>query len=134
MAVKGNRNAVVTADNHGPLVAIATWFLMVSLIMAVLIRVAIRLGITRAPGREDATIVGAMVMPTTSSETIRTRILLTRVCMQLLGVGQSIAVSMAVSHGLGERGRNLSSVQLANVGKVRKKLYIVQHTHQSSSA
>lgn len=53
--------------------------------------------------------------------------------MQLLGVGQSIAVMMAVSHGLGQCGRNLSSVQLANVGKVCNKPYIKQHTHQFSS-
>lgn len=89
MAGTGNRVAVVTADDHGPLVALATWFLMVSMILAVLIRVAIRLVITRAPGREDATIVGAMVMPTTSSEPIQTCTLLTEtICSCLVWANQ----------------------------------------------
>lgn len=77
MAGTGNRYAVVTPDDHGPVVAIATWFLMVSMILSVLIRVAIRLVITRAPGREDITIVGAMVLPFTSFKRIRDHTLLT---------------------------------------------------------
>lgn len=90
MAATGNRNAVVTPDDHGPVVAIATWFLMVSMILAVLIRVAIRLIITRAPGREDTTIVAAMVLLDTSSRSIHIRILLTDLsCSWLAWANQS---------------------------------------------
>ena len=60
MAVIARQNPV-TPDDHGPMVAIATWFLMVAMILAVLIRVAIRFIITHAPGTEDATISVALV-------------------------------------------------------------------------
>jgi hypothetical protein len=52
----------ITADNQGPLLAIATWFLMVTMILAVIFRVAIRLINTSAPGIEDTTISLALVM------------------------------------------------------------------------
>jgi len=93
MALVERRQPVVTPDDHGPLVAVATWFLMVALVLSVMIRVAIRFFITRALGKEDATCVIAA----------------------LLGVGQSIAVSMAVQHGVGKRERLLSTTQLDDV-------------------
>ncbi|MCJ1373577.1 hypothetical protein MMC20_004805 [Loxospora ochrophaea] len=95
--VRQGGHATVTPDDHGPLVAIATWFLMVAMIMAVFIRVAIRFVITRAPGTEDATIFVAM----------------------LVGVAQSIAVSIGIQYGLGQRQQNLSLTSLARVEKTQ---------------
>ena len=69
MALAGLRNATVTPDDHGPLVAIATWFLMVAMILSVLIRVAVRFIITRHSGREDALTVVAMVIFLLASST-----------------------------------------------------------------
>ena len=114
--VRQGGHATVTPDDHGPLVAIATWFLMVAMIMAVFIRVAIRFVITRAPGTEDATIFVAMVCPSplqirTSTSTNHTR-------LQLVGVAQSIAVSIGIQYGLGQRQQNLSLTSLARVEKV----------------
>ena len=52
---------IVTADDHEALVSIAVYFLMTTFIVAVLIRLTIRLAITRALGRDDYVAVGAAV-------------------------------------------------------------------------
>ena len=52
---------IVTPDDHGALVAIAVYFLMTTFIVAVIIRLVIRLAITRALGRDDYIAVGATV-------------------------------------------------------------------------
>ena len=58
---EGPRFARVTDDDHGALIAIAAWFLMVAMILSVIVRLMVRIIITRAPGLEDATVFGAMV-------------------------------------------------------------------------
>jgi hypothetical protein len=62
---------IVTANDHGALVSIATLFLMTTFTIAVLIRIAIRLAITRYLGRDDYIVIGAMVrhMPQNMSAT-----------------------------------------------------------------
>jgi hypothetical protein len=52
---------IVTADDHGAIVSIAIYFLMTTFIVAVLIRLVIRLAITRSLGRDDYIVVGATV-------------------------------------------------------------------------
>jgi hypothetical protein len=54
-------NQIVTANDHGALVSIAVYFLMTTFIVAVLIRLAIRLAITRSLGRDDYIAVAATV-------------------------------------------------------------------------
>lgn len=51
----------VTADDHGPILAIVTWFMMVVLIVAVLMRLAIRIAKTRSLASDDWVIAVAMV-------------------------------------------------------------------------
>ena len=50
--VEGHRNAVVTADNHGPVLEIIVWFLMVVMICAALLKLAVR-SIARGLGLDD---------------------------------------------------------------------------------
>lgn len=61
MATNTTDRVVVTADDKGPIIAIAVWFPMVVMIMAVILRVTIKLRIRRAMGSEDYTITAALV-------------------------------------------------------------------------
>jgi hypothetical protein len=56
-----NRHALVTDNNHGPVLSIATWFLMVVMILAVILRVAIRMTTAHVNGKDDAICIAAMV-------------------------------------------------------------------------
>ena len=51
----------VTADDHGPILAIVTWLMMVVLIVAVLMRLTIRIAKTRSLASDDWVIAAAMV-------------------------------------------------------------------------
>ena len=51
----------ITADNHAPIIEIALYFLMVTFILAVIIRFAIRLAIARSISRDDWVSFGSMV-------------------------------------------------------------------------
>ena len=55
------RFAVITDDNRGPLVNIAAWILMVSMILSVIAKLAIKMGMTGRVGTEDGLVIGAMV-------------------------------------------------------------------------
>lgn len=57
----GQRHAVVTNDDHGPILQIAIWFLMVAMILMTLLRLAIRFAASRDLGLDDAICVLAMV-------------------------------------------------------------------------
>jgi hypothetical protein len=57
----GQRHAVVTDDDHGPILQIAMWFLMVAMILMTLLRLAIRFAAARDLGLDDAICVLAMV-------------------------------------------------------------------------
>lgn len=52
---------IITATDHGAIVSIAVYFLMTTFIVAVLIRLTIRLAITRSLGRDDYLSVAATV-------------------------------------------------------------------------
>lgn len=51
----------ITADNHAPIIEIALYFLMVTFILAVIIRFAIRLSIARSISKDDWVSFGSMV-------------------------------------------------------------------------
>jgi hypothetical protein len=57
----GQRHAVVTDDDHGPILQIVMWFLMVAMILMTLLRLAIRFAAARDFGLDDAICVLAMV-------------------------------------------------------------------------
>lgn len=56
----GRRHAVITSDDHGPVLGIISWVMMVSMIMMVALRLAIRFS-SRNPGIDDALATLAMV-------------------------------------------------------------------------
>ena len=51
------------AENHGPLVSVLTWFLVITAFFAVFARVATRFAVVRQLRWDDATILVAMVKP-----------------------------------------------------------------------
>ena len=61
MATNQGNHIMVTDDDHGPILAIATWFLMTVMILAVFARVTIKLAIRHAVGFEDYLITAALV-------------------------------------------------------------------------
>lgn len=51
----------ITADNHAPIIEIALYFLMVTFVLAVIIRFAIRLAIARSISTDDWVSLGSLV-------------------------------------------------------------------------
>jgi hypothetical protein len=54
-------SVVVTPDDHGPEIAVATWFPIVIVVVSILIRLAIRMWVKRSWGLDDFLILIAMV-------------------------------------------------------------------------
>ncbi len=54
MASEGFRHAEVTPFDHGALIQIPAWFLMVVMILTTLLKLVIRFKATRNPGLDDA--------------------------------------------------------------------------------
>lgn len=64
----GNDNQVkVTPDDVGPVIAIATWFVMIMMILSVLFRVVIKLYVRRRLYLDDYMVCGALVSSITFS-------------------------------------------------------------------
>lgn len=61
MVSEGPRHATVTPDDHGAILQIVAWFLMVLMILSIFLRLTIRLTTTHIPGTDDATVFVAMV-------------------------------------------------------------------------
>lgn len=61
MATEGLRHAEITPFDHGALIQIPAWFLMVSMILATFLKLAIRFKTTRNPGLDDAVCFVGMV-------------------------------------------------------------------------
>jgi hypothetical protein len=64
LATGGFRHGVVTPDDHSDLLDIEAIFLMVSMILAVGVRLTIRFTTTHRPGMDDVAVVFAMVRGT----------------------------------------------------------------------
>jgi len=90
-------NPIVTPDDHEALVSIAVYFLMTTFIVAVVIRIVIRLSITRSLGRDDYIAVGATVV----------------------GIGQAIAVLRGEHDGLGKKQNLVTNAQALDVQKAQ---------------
>lgn len=65
MLANDNRDGQITADDHGPVVDIVAWFLMVTMILAVTVRLITRTTLTHSPGAEDGIICGSLVRQST---------------------------------------------------------------------
>ena len=61
MYIEGPRHAVVTEDDHGAVLQIVAWFSMVTMILATLLRLAIRFMTVQKPGMDDLMVSLAMV-------------------------------------------------------------------------
>lgn len=61
---EGLRHATITADDHGAILQIVAWFMMVSMILMVSLRLAIRFTAIRVAGWDDTFVVIAMVSNT----------------------------------------------------------------------
>lgn len=58
---EGPRHAEITSFDHGALIQIPAWFLMVVMIMVTFLKLVIRFKATRNPGLDDALCLVAMV-------------------------------------------------------------------------
>jgi hypothetical protein len=61
MVSEGPRHATVTPDDHGAILQIVAWFLMVLMILSIFLRLTIRLTTTHIPGTDDTVVFVAMV-------------------------------------------------------------------------
>lgn len=104
---------LVTPDDHSPLLIIAIYFLMVTFVLAVLIRFGIRLSIARSLAVDDWVSFGSMVSAGTS-QVLRNRL----TTYEISGILQSVAVTIAVHNGLGKTERLLDQSQVVNIAKV----------------
>lgn len=64
MMSEGLRHAAITADDHGAILQIVAWFMMVTMILMVSLRLTIRFTATRLAGWDDTLTVIAMVSRT----------------------------------------------------------------------
>ncbi|KAF2198696.1 hypothetical protein GQ43DRAFT_343134, partial [Delitschia confertaspora ATCC 74209] len=95
MAAEGPRHAVITADDHGALLAMATWFLTCTLVLCTATRLIVRFTTRHVPGIDDALVVVAAA----------------------LSIGSAIAISLAVNNGLGRRLYLLGAFSLSQIQK-----------------
>jgi hypothetical protein len=54
-------HVLVTHDNHGPILAICTWFMMTVMVLAVIARVTIKVLVRRQLRVEDFSVMAALV-------------------------------------------------------------------------
>ena len=109
----GQRQAVVTDDDHGPILQIVMWFMMVAMILIAMLKLAVRFALVRDLGADDAFIVLAMVSLKRTS-----RVAGPANQLQFTGIGGTISLSLAVNHGLGERDSVRDNSQTSALQKV----------------
>ena len=95
-----HRHAEITENNHGPLVNIAAWTLMVTSILFTTFRLISNVVIRGGVGKDDWIIVAATA----------------------LAVGQTAATSMMVDNGLGQHQSELSPAMIQGYQKVRNQM------------
>ena len=104
-----------TSTDHGPLVSVITWFLVITAFLSVLARVSTRYSAVRQVRLDDVSMVLAMVRHTLLDAA---RELLLTAVAQLLAIGQSITTSLQASNGLGEHIDSVSPDRLTRFQKV----------------
>ncbi|KAK7186293.1 hypothetical protein PSPO01_07682 [Paraphaeosphaeria sporulosa] len=95
---EGTRHAIVSADDHGPLLAMTTWFLICTLILCTAIRLGVRFATSSPRTADDLLILAAA----------------------LIAIGGTVAGSFAVESGFGKR---ISLLTPATLEKIQKELY-----------
>ncbi|KAF2770779.1 hypothetical protein EJ03DRAFT_350074 [Teratosphaeria nubilosa] len=93
--VEGPRHAVVTPEDHGAVLSIAAWFLMVTMILTASLRFSVRFLTSHIPGWDDAALLMALIS----------------------GVMEVITISVSVNLGLGKRAFLLLDDQRESVSK-----------------
>ncbi|KAH8696442.1 hypothetical protein BGW36DRAFT_381025 [Talaromyces proteolyticus] len=88
-------SVVVTADDHGPTIAVAAWFCVVIAVLSTLIRLITRLIIRRMLSIDDFFAIIAMIFH----------------------IVECITVSIGVQHGLGKKRDLLTTAQLHSIDK-----------------
>ncbi|KAF2450520.1 hypothetical protein P171DRAFT_516380 [Karstenula rhodostoma CBS 690.94] len=95
---EGTRHAVISADDHGPILAMTTWFLICTLIICTATRLGVRFA-TRSPRTVDDLLILAAAT---------------------VAIGGAVAGSFAVESGFGKR---ISLLTPAALEKIQKELY-----------
>lgn len=93
--VEGPRHGAISSDNVGAVISIITLLFMVTMILAVLLRILVRFTTSLVPGADDVVVLLAL----------------------FTALGEVIAISLSVNHGLGMRSTLLSSAELTSVQK-----------------
>ena len=119
MDSEGFRHATITTNDHGGLIQIVAWYLMIVMILATVLKLAIRFKppLKRNPGIDDAVYVVAMVSSYRNLPTIIAYLLMKRI-LQLFGIGVTIAMSLAVNNGLGQSAAIRNPSQASSLQKV----------------
>lgn len=112
-------HGTVTPDDHGAILQVVAWVLMVVMILSISLRLTIRFTTTHIPGLDDVMVFGATV----GADGLRIEhapedFLADWRALQLSGIGEIVAVSLAVNSGLGKRLANLSQTQISVLEKV----------------
>ena len=76
---EGPRHGVVTSDDHGAVLNVVAWFLMVVMILSTFLRLLIRFTTTHVPGLDDIVLAVAMVSQSTEPGVTTRASVLTRV-------------------------------------------------------
>lgn len=74
---EGPRHGQVTPDNHGDILLVVAWFLMVVMILATSLRLIIRFTTAHIPGLDDVVVVLAMVSENAESGITKIELALT---------------------------------------------------------
>lgn len=98
MSSSGHRHAEITATDHGPLVNVASWILMVTSILFTGFRIVSNIFIRGRSGKDDWIIMLATVV----------------------AAAQSIATSLMVANGLGQHQDTLDHATLRGYQKVER--------------
>lgn len=96
-----------TSNNHGPVVNVITWFLLVASVLCVITRFVTKLAISRRLASDDVLILVALV-----SESL-IRGYHADMAVQIFSIADSVAVSQQVHAGLGQHSQTLGTAQFS---------------------
>lgn len=99
MSFSGHRHAQITETDHGPLVNVASWILMVTSILFTSFRIVSSIFIRGRSGKDDWIVLLATI----------------------IAAAQSIATSFMVANGLGQHQQTLTDATLLRYQKVQTR-------------
>jgi hypothetical protein len=106
----------VPATDHVDQIAIATLYLLVMMVMAVLIRLAFRLFMLRSLQWDDATVALSLVScQRRLAQLSNSRVEWSNGSAQVFGIAQSSTILAGTRHGLGKRQLTLGDVETIQV-------------------